>query len=123
MRRPLRPQNAHLTQRKTVGPSSAAESTLHARNFSGKAMEQRTKFQFQKNRLQSENALAKIAKDKEARQYASYLGNVETLNRMKQALKDIYPAMDDMGGKKQKLVSIILNYERDIQEYVNNWSA
>jgi hypothetical protein len=71
----------------------------------------------------SENALAKIAKDKEARQYASYLGNVETLNRMKQALKDLYPAMDDMGGKKQKLVSIILNYERDIQEYVNNWSA
>ena len=42
---------------------------------------------------------------------------------MKQALKDLYPAMDDTGGKKQKLVSIILNYERDIQEYVNNWSA
>ena len=30
--------------------------------------------------------------------------------------------MEDDSGKKQKLVHIILNYERDIQEYVNNWS-
>lgn len=49
-------------------------------------------------------------------QYKSYLGNVNTLNQMKQAFKEIYPSMKetDNGRKQKKMVGIIVNYERDI---------
>lgn len=42
---------------------------------------------------------------------------------MKKAFKDVYPTMkeSDNGRKQKKMVSIIINYERDIQDYVNSW--
>ena len=50
------------------------------------------------------------------------MSNVETLNRMKQAFKDLHPAMTNKDDKKRKLARIIINYEKEIKEYVNNWS-
>lgn len=41
---------------------------------------------------------------------------------MKQAFKELHPVMGDKDDKKQRLARIIINYERDIKEYVNNWS-
>ena len=41
---------------------------------------------------------------------------------MKQAFKDLHPAMTNKDDKKRKLARIIINYEKEIKEYVNNWS-
>ena len=42
---------------------------------------------------------------------------------MKKAFKEVYPSMKeaDNGRKQKKMVGIIMNYERDIQNYVESW--
>jgi cytochrome c peroxidase len=43
---------------------------------------------------------------------------------MKQAFKDVYPTMreNDNGRKQKKMASIILSYENEIRQYVDNWA-
>ena len=43
---------------------------------------------------------------------------------MKQAFRELHPSMKDDDGemKKKAMIKMIINYERDIQEYVDSWS-
>ncbi len=59
---------------------------------------------------------------KEEQQYRSYVENVQTLNQMKLAFKEVYPSLTNT-RKSKKLVNIIMKYEKDIQEYVDNWAS
>jgi hypothetical protein len=40
---------------------------------------------------------------------------------LKQAFKEIHPLLKNDGEKKKKLAKIIIDYERDIHDYVDNW--
>jgi hypothetical protein len=60
--------------------------------------------------------------EKDERQYRSYLGNVNTLNQMKQAFKDVYPALKEANqGSERRMAGLILNYEKDLDEYASAW--
>ena len=67
--------------------------------------------------------LKRLLLEKDERQYRSYLGNVNTLNQMKQAFKDVYPALKEVNqGAKRRMAGMILDYEKDLDEYAIAWA-
>lgn len=43
----------------------------------------------------SNHKLTVLQQEKEHQQYKSYIGNVNTLNQMKKAFKDVYPTLKE----------------------------
>jgi len=42
---------------------------------------------------------------------------------MKQAFKDVYPALKEANqGAKRRMAGLILNYEKDLDEYASAWA-
>ena len=55
--------------------------------------------------------LKRLLKEKDDSQYKSYIGNVNTLNQMKLAFKDLYPSMRNGNPEiNRKLATLIMDY-------------
>ena len=68
---------------------------MATRNLSGRALEERGKHARRQATTENDLKLKRLLLEKDERQYRSYLGNVNTLNQMKQAFKDVYPALKE----------------------------
>ena len=93
------------------------------RNLSGRAMEQRNNYARKQVENESNMKLKRLLKEKDDKQYRSYIGNVNTLNQMKQAFKDLYPSMKN-GNQDQnrRLAGLIMNYQKDLDDYATAWA-
>ena len=121
-------KNAKRSQAKSMyGQQSSISQTSYAmkvqRNLSGRAMEQRSTYARKQVENESNAKMKRLLKEKDERQYKSYIGNVNTLNQMKQAFRDLYPSMKNGNPETNKrLAGLIMNYQKDLDDYATSWA-
>ena len=93
------------------------------KNLSGRALEHRSTFARKKVEKESNLVMKRLLKEKDDGQYKSYIGNVNTLNQMKLAFKDLYPSMKNGNPEiNRRLAGHIMGYQRELDEYANAWA-